>query len=116
MAVWEPTSQKPAAARSDELNSARMTFEWDGRKAAANFKKHNVAFEEAASVFLDSLAITFPDPDHSLEERREITLGYTMEGRLVFISHCERGQRIRIISARLATRIERKQYEEGIGS
>jgi uncharacterized DUF497 family protein len=93
-----------------------MTFEWDERKAAANFKKHHVAFEEAASVFLNALAITFPDPDHSLEESREITLGYTMEGRLVFISHCERGQGIGIISARLATRIERKQYEEGIGS
>ena len=93
-----------------------MTFEWDERKAAANFKKHHVAFEEAASVFLNALAITFPDPDHSLEERREITLGYTMKGRLVFVSHCERGQGIRIISARVATRIERKQYEEGIGS
>ena len=93
-----------------------MTFEWDERKAAANLKKHHVAFEDAASVFLNALAITFPDPDHSLEESREITLGYTMEGRLVFVSHCERGQRIRIISARLATRIERKQYEEGIGS
>ena len=52
-----------------------MTFEWDERKAAANFKKHHVAFEEAASVFLNALAITFPDPDHSLEESREITLG-----------------------------------------
>ena len=93
-----------------------MTFEWDERKAAANLKKHHVAFEDAASVFLNALAITFPDPDHSLEESREITLGYTMEGRLVFVSHCERGQRIRIISARLATRIERKQYEEGTGS
>ena len=51
-----------------------MTFEWDERKAGANFRKHDVTFEEAASVFLDSLAITFPDPDHSLEERREARL------------------------------------------
>jgi uncharacterized DUF497 family protein len=71
--------------------------------------------KQRAFSSIDSLAITFPDPDHSLEERREITLGYTMKGRLVFISHCERGQGIRIISARLAMRIERKQYEEGIG-
>lgn len=92
-----------------------MTFEWDARKAAANFTKHAVAFEDAATVFLDPLAITFPDPDHSKEERREITIGYTMKGHLVFVSHCEeRQRRIRIISARRATRTEREQYEEGI--
>ena len=57
-----------------------MTFEWDARKAAANFTKHAIAFEDAATVFLDPLAITFPAPDHSEEERREITIGYTMKG------------------------------------
>ena len=58
--------------------------------------------------------MTFPDPDHSNEERREITIGYTLKGHLVFVSHCERRKRIRIISARRATRTEREQYEEGI--
>ena len=91
-----------------------MTFEWDARKAAANFTKHAVAFEDAATVFLDPLAATFPDPDHSKEERREITIRYAMKGHLVFVSHCERRKRIRIISARRATRSEREQYEEGI--
>ena len=92
-----------------------MTFEWDARKATANLKKHRVDFEDAGTVFLDPLAITFPDPDHSLAEGREITIGSTMRGRLVLVSHCERGERIRIISARLAARTERRQYEEGIG-
>ena len=91
-----------------------MTFEWDARKAAANFTKHAIAFEDAATVFLDPLATTFPDPDHSLEEHREITIGYTIKGHLVFVSHCERRRRIRIISARRATPTEREQYEEGI--
>ena len=92
-----------------------MTFEWDDRKAAANLKKHGVAFEDASSVFFDPLAITFLDPDHSLDERREVTLGCTMKKEMVFVCHCERGERIRIISARPATRNERRQYEEGIG-
>jgi len=87
-----------------------VTFEWDVRKAAANFRKHGVAFEDASPVFFDPLAISFPDPDHSLDERREVTLGYTMKKEMVFVSHCERGERIRIISACPATRTERKQY------
>jgi uncharacterized protein len=93
-----------------------VTFEWDARKAAANFKKHGVTFEDASSVFFDPLAITYPDPDHSLDELREVTLGYTMKKDLVFVSHRARGERIRIIGARSATRTERRQYEEGIGS
>lgn len=93
-----------------------MIFEWDARKAAGNLKKHHVSFEQAATVFRDPLATTFPDPDHSLEEPREITIGYTIEGQLVFVSHCERRQRIRVISARLATRIERKEYEQATGN
>jgi uncharacterized DUF497 family protein len=91
---------------------AAVIFEWDGHKARTNLRKHDVEFEEAASVFLDPLAITYPDPDHSRHERREITIGYTMRGRLVFVAHCERGDRIRIISARPVTANERKQYEE----
>ena len=92
-----------------------MIYEWDAGKAAANLKKHRVSFEDATSVFIDPLAVTFPDPDHSMEENREITIGHTMREELVFVSHCERGKRIRIISARLVTRLERRQYEEGIG-
>jgi uncharacterized DUF497 family protein len=92
-----------------------VTVEWDARKAATNLRSHRVSFEDAATVFLDPLATTFPDPDHSFEKSREITIGSTMEGHVVFVSHCERGKRIRIISARFATRGERTQHEEGIG-
>jgi uncharacterized protein len=91
-----------------------VVYEWDARKAASNLKKHSVSFEEAATVFLDVFAITFSDPDHSLDEHREITIGHTMERRLIFLSHCQREDRIRIISARLATRSERHHYEEAI--
>lgn len=90
-----------------------MIYEWDPKKAKANLRKHGVAFEEAATVFLDPLAVTFPDPDHSDEEDREITIGLTKKRRVVFLSHCPRGDRTRIIGARRATRKERKQYEEG---
>ena len=93
-----------------------MTYEWDPQKAAANRSKHRLEFDEASSVFLDPLALTFSDPAHSMEERREITIGITMKGRLVFVSHCYRIGGIRIISARLCTRAEKKQYEEGIGN
>lgn len=90
-----------------------VIYEWDPKKAKANLHKHDVSFEEAATVFLDSLAITFPDPDHSSEEEREITIGFSMKHRVVFVSHCPRGNHTRIIGARKATRKERKQYEEG---
>jgi uncharacterized DUF497 family protein len=76
---------------------------------------HRVSFEEAASVFLYARALTFSDPDHSEEEERDITIGRSARRRVLFVAHCERGDRIRIISARRATRRERRQYEEGIG-
>ncbi len=79
-----------------------------------NLRKHKVPFEEAASVFLDPLALTFPDPDHSDEGDREITIGFSSKKRVLFVSHCERGDRIRIISARKATKKERLQYEKRI--
>ena len=91
-----------------------MIYEWDAGKAAANIKKHQIWFEDAATVFLDPLAITFADPDHSGEEQREITIGHTSNEKLVFVAHSERAGRIRIISARFATALERKQYEEGL--
>jgi uncharacterized DUF497 family protein len=91
-----------------------VIFEWDARKASANVRKHRVTFEQAATVFNDPAALTFADPDHSDEEFREITIGHTSQGRLLFVSHCERAGRMRIIGARPASRAERKQYEEGI--
>jgi uncharacterized DUF497 family protein len=92
-----------------------VVYEWDAAKARANTEKHDVSFDGAATVFLDPLALTFPDPDHSGQEEREITIGYTAGHQVVFVSHCQRGGRVRIISARKATRRERRQYEEGIG-
>jgi uncharacterized DUF497 family protein len=91
-----------------------VNYEWDARKAKTNLRKHGVSFEEASRVFLDPLAITFADPDHSDEDDREITIGLITKNRVVFVSHCPRGDRTRIIGARRATRKERKQYEEGI--
>lgn len=91
-----------------------MLYEWDPAKAAANLRRHKVSFAEATSVFLDPMAVTFYDPDHSDEEDREITIGISMEQHALFVSHCARGDRIRIISARKATRRERQQYEERI--
>ena len=90
-----------------------MQFEWDTRKAAENLSKHGVSFHEAATVFDDPLAITYPDPDHSEDESRWLTFGISAEGRLLAVAHTEGGDTIRIISARRATRNERKIYEEG---
>lgn len=89
-----------------------MDFEWDSAKAAANFKKHAVSFEEAVSALKDDLAATARDLEHGTTEFRFITFGISVHGRLLTVSHTERGNSIRIISARLATRTERKIYEE----
>ena len=90
-----------------------IEFEWDEAKADANFKKHGVSFDEAASVFGDALAVTFADPDHSAGERRFLTFGLSRERRLLVVSHTERRNCIRIISSRCLTRKERNIYEEG---
>jgi uncharacterized DUF497 family protein len=90
-----------------------MEFEWDPKKASANEQKHNVSFQEAATVFGDPLAITFADPDHSVKEQRYVTFGLSRYNRLLVVSHTDRRGRIRIISARLMTRKERRIYEEG---
>lgn len=92
-----------------------MIYEWDAEKARGNLRKHGISFEEAATVFLDPLALTFPDPALSSGEEREITIGRSSRHQVVFVSHCQRANRVRIISARKATRGERKQYEESIG-
>jgi len=88
-----------------------MEFEWDPNKATSNLAKHNVSFQEASTVFSDSLSLTFPDPDRPRDESRYITIGESVQGQLLIISHTDRGQRIRIISARKVTRRERRIYE-----
>lgn len=88
-------------------------FESDPRKATGNRRKHGVPFEEAVTAFADLLAVTVPDPDHSAGEARYILVGRSAEGRLLVVSHAERGTAIRIISARPATRREQAPYEEG---
>ena len=90
-----------------------MQFEWDSAKAAENLAKHGVSFEEAATVFRDTLSATGPDPDHSVGEERSVIFGISTSGRLLVVAHTERGDTIRIISARPAIAGERKIYEEG---
>ena len=90
-----------------------MEFEWDKNKAITNLQKHKVSFSEAATVFGDPLSITFPDPDHSINESRFITIGLSTGGKIIILSHTDRDDNIRIISARKATRKEQRFYEEG---
>jgi uncharacterized DUF497 family protein len=90
-----------------------MEFEWNSDKASRNIKKHGVSFNEAASVFADPLGMDFPDPQHSLGESRYVMIGLSEWGRLLVVAHTERGDRIRIISARRATSQEQRFYEEG---
>ena len=90
-----------------------MKFEWDPHKDAANRRKHGVGFDEALTVFADPLSTTFPDPDHSISEQRFLIIGMSAAGRLVVVAHAERKEGIRVISARLVTRRERRFYEEG---
>ena len=90
-----------------------MEFEWDENKDVANQRKHGVSFDEAVTVFGDPLAIDFSDPDHSLGEYRFLTFGMSRFGRLLVVCHTDRGDDVRLINAREATRRERKIYEEG---
>jgi len=89
-----------------------LTYEWDRRKEATNIKEHGVSFHEASTVFLDPLSMSFYDPDHSEDEDRFITLGIATTGKLLFISHTDRGTVTRIISAREATKKEQEGYEK----
>jgi len=91
-----------------------IEFEWDPKKAEGNLRKHRVAFAEAATAFADPSAITVFDPDHSRSEDRFITIGTTQRGRAIMVAHTDRGNAIRIISARELTRAERKDYEKEI--
>jgi uncharacterized DUF497 family protein len=88
-----------------------MRFEWDSEKAAENVKKHRVSFDEAVTTFYDPLAATFGDPDHSDDESRLVTIGYSVRSRLLVVCHVERGIVTRLISARRATPRERKRHE-----
>jgi uncharacterized DUF497 family protein len=90
----------------------KVTVEWDPVKAEINLKKHQVSFEEASTVFDDPLFITFLDVEHSDDEERYITLGLSQRNRLLLIAHTDREETIRIISARKATKNERRFYEE----
>jgi uncharacterized protein len=92
--------------------NGRVEFEWEAGKAARNLRKHRVSFDEAATVFGDHLSATAADPAHSAGERRYITVGLSSEGRLLMVAHADRGERIRIISARTLTASERRAYEE----
>lgn len=89
-----------------------MQFEWDPDKAASNEAKHEVPFDEAATVFGDPMSLTIPDPGHSEDEDRFIVLGQSFRGRLLVVVHADREDRTRIISARLVTPTERRSYEE----
>ena len=88
-------------------------FYWNPEKARQNARKHGVTFEEAASVFPDTLSITVSDPLHSVDENRFVTLGVSDRGRTLVVVHSDFEDAIRIISARLATRREKRNYEEG---
>ncbi len=91
-----------------------MDFEWNEEKAKVNLKKHKVSFEEAETVFDDPLYLIFADPDHSFEEKRFIIMGESNKNRLLVVSFTRREPKTRLISARKATRAERKNYEEEI--
>ncbi|MBW4690365.1 MAG: BrnT family toxin [Lyngbya sp. HA4199-MV5] len=88
-----------------------MKFEWNPYKAESNAKKHGVTFEEASTVFNDLLSVTFPDPDHSVGESRYVIIGISRFGQLLIVAHTDRGEKVRIISARKANRQERRFYE-----
>jgi len=89
-----------------------MEFEWDDAKARVNLRKHGISFGDATSAFYDALSVTILDPDHFAGEHRFLLIGVTLAGRLVVVSHTDRGRRIRIINARRATRRERTTYEK----
>ena len=90
-------------------------FEWDADKAAANLGKHGVPFDEAVTAFSDPLSVLLPDPDHSAGEERYLVMGVSTKGRLLVVAFVERSPRTRIITARLATKRERHDYEEDQG-
>ena len=113
--AWLPPARRGDAARRAGLSAVRfpVRFGWDSRKAASNLRKHSVSFGEASTVFGDPLAVTIPDPDHSGEEFRSITIGQSALGRLLVVVHTERREGLRIISARRPTLSENRKYAQG---
>ena len=91
-----------------------MQFEWDDSKAQGNARKHGVTFDEALSAFYDKRQVAFYDPDHSDDEDREILIGHSKNGRLLLVVYTVRGETVRIISARRATRKEAEDYARGL--
>ncbi|MEO1392417.1 MAG: BrnT family toxin [Cyanobacteria bacterium J06634_5] len=91
-----------------------MQFEWDEAKANSNLSKHGISFEEATSVFSDPLFLTFADPEHSFLEKRFIIIGESLKARLLIVAYTDRSGSTRLISARIATRKERKAYESDL--
>ena len=91
-----------------------LAFEWDPDKARANLAKHGVGFLEASTVLGDPLSLTIRDPGHSEGEQRFVSMGMSERRRLLVVAHTERGKRIRIISARRATRREQRDYEQEV--
>ncbi len=89
-----------------------LVFEWDDEKAQKNFRKHGVTFEEATTIFGDPLSLTIDDPLHSKGEHRFVTIGQSVRQRTLVVVHTDRGNHVRVISARVAARKEREQYEE----
>ena len=89
-----------------------LLFQWDDHKARANEVKHGISFDEASAVFHDELSITVPDPDHSTAEDRFVVVGHSHRQQLLVVIFTERGDTIRIISARRATKTERQLYED----
>ena len=89
-----------------------IKFEWDPRKARRNLRKHGIDFDEASTVFADTLSISIPDPSHSEDEERWVTMGLSNRRRLLVVVHTEEGEMFRNISARTADRLERRKYEE----
>ena len=91
-----------------------ILFEWDPGKDKVNARKHGVGFAEASTVFGDPLSVTIPDPDHTMDEQRFIIIGMSYHRRMLVVIHTVRGERVRLISARNATRHERQSYEEDV--
>ena len=114
--VVRPARINGAAALSSWYDLGRMSleFEWDPKKAEANRARHGIDFEEALTVFRDPLARIFDDEEHSEDERREMVVGHSVKQRLIVACFTVQGERIRLISARKATRWERKDYEENV--
>lgn len=100
------------AFRVFPCHNQTIEFDWGDDKAEANHTKHGVSFQEGATVFDDPLSVTFPGPDHSVEEERLIIIGHSHRGHLLFVAHTDLNDPIRIISAREATRHEKRVYEE----